>query len=142
VPSTSADRGSDLITAGAASHLLAEWAIERLGPGRVSFGDPGARPAATSPARQSAPGVNFHLVEVCADTGEVGFLVTTDSAAVLVDLTLATIGHPTIDLELGLPPARSWPALGMRARPVGYLRVRLAWPQPAWRGFRRAGRRD
>jgi hypothetical protein len=115
--------------AGAASHLLACWAIARLGSDRVSFD------------RQSPAPVNFHLDQVRSDAGEVGFVVTADSPEILAALTLATIDHPAVDLEFGVPPQRSWPVIGPGPRPVGYLWVRLGRTEPGSRGIRRAGRR-
>ncbi len=96
-------------------------------------------PATTPPA---SGGVNFHLVEVrTGPRAEAGFLVTATTAELLADLALAAIDHPALDLDLGLPPARSWPDLGLRPQPAGYLRVRLPATGPDRRRVRRAGRR-
>jgi hypothetical protein len=108
---------------GRAESALRAWAAPIVGRGAVSF----ARPDQPSVA---ASGVNFHLEAIEAGRPPAAhYTVTTwaqapsEASAMLARVVMAAIDHPELDVDLGLPPRATWPALGPEPRPRCQLRV-------------------
>jgi hypothetical protein len=81
--------------------------------------------------------VSIHLEAV--DPGErpaYRYTVAADAPATLARVVMAAIDHPALEVDFGLPPRATWPALGPRPRPVCRLRLELPPVRSAGRRWR------